>query len=394
MQKRILAWIILISLLPAVLTGCWDRKELDTMAIIQAVGIDRTEDGQISLTLQLLLPGKIKGPAEKGGDDGGKGVWILTSTGQTVFEALRDATIESDRKLYFAHNKLFVIGEEAARTGVKPLVDFLDRDHDVRRLSYFFIARGKAQDIIEGEHEQEKIPAKAIEGLAKASGATSKLPIMSLHDFLKTLASKTSDPVAPGIEIVERKKEGKAKKFVRLDGTAIFNRDKLTGWFDGRETRGLLWVLGKVKSGIMVVKSPLEETKNVSLEIIRASSEIKPEIINGKLVINVEVKEEGNIGEQMSELDLTEPLDVFKELEKRQAAAIEEEINAALAKAQKEWGVDIFKFGDAVHREFPKEWKELKKRWDDEFPLVEVKVKVEAQLRRVGMSTKPKKVGE
>lgn len=394
MKDRIFICITFILML-SMLTGCWNRRELNTLAVIQAVGIDRMEDGGVSLTFQLLKPGEVKAPAagKAGGGDSGKGVWILTSTGQTVFDAARNATIESERKLYWPHNRIIVFGEEAARSGIVPLIDYVHRDHESRHMPYIFIARGKAKDIIEAEHEQEKIPAKAIEGLAKATFATSRIPKINLHDFLETLDSKTSDPFIPGIEVMKREEDGKVKKLVKLDETAIFKKGKLAGWFNWRETRGLLWVLGKVKSGIVVVPSPRDETKNVSLEIIRASGKVKPEMIDGKPVITIEIKEEGNLGEQMSEVDLTRP-DTFKELEKKQETVIKDEINAALVKAQKEWGVDIFKFGEAVHRKFPKEWKELKNKWDTEFQRVEVKVEVEAKLNRVGMSTTPEKAEE
>ncbi|KJS82060.1 MAG: spore gernimation protein GerC [Peptococcaceae bacterium BICA1-8] len=401
MKKRTLGCFIFILLL-VVLTGCWNRRELNTLSIVQAVGIDRTENGQISLTFQILKPSEIKTLGSAGGGGGSKGVWTLTSTGQTIFDAFRNATMEADRKLFIPFNKIIVIGEEAARAGIAPLLDFFDRDHETRLRVYVLIARGKTKDIIEAEHEQEKVPADAIESLVKATFATSKIPKIDLHELLKTLASKTSDPFIPGIELLEKKKDEidemkedeKTKKVVKLDGTAIFREDKLIGWFDEIETRGLLWILGKVKSGIIVVPSPREGTKNVALEIIKVSSEVKPEMINGRLVITVEVKEEGNLGEQMSEsVDLTKP-DTFKELEKKQAAAIKDEINAALIKAQKEWGVDIFKFGEAVHRKFPGEWKELKKSWDEEFQNIEVKVEVEAKLREVGMFTYPVKKEE
>ncbi len=386
MKRQILIFLISILLL-IMLTGCWNRKELSTVSVIQAVGIDRTENNQISLTFQILLPGEVKA---KGG--GGKGVSVFTSEGETVFDALRNAALESDRKLLGSHNKVIVIGEEAAREGITPLLDFVRRDHEYRRLSYLFIAKGKAKDIIKGEHEQEKIPGKALESLAKATKATSKLPKIDLNDFFNTLTSKTTDSIAPGIHVIEKKINKKTKKVIELDETAIFKKDKLAGWFDWTETRGLLWVLDKVKSGIIIVKSPKDEKEYVSLEIIRASSKVKPEIRDGKLSVTVEVKEEGNLGEQMSQVDLTKP-DTFKELEKRQAAAIEEEINAALHKAQ-EWGVDIFQFGEAFHRKFPKEWPELKENWDEEFKKLEVTLEVDAKLRRVGISTTPVKAKE
>ena len=386
MKNRMFIYIVLILLL-AILSGCWNRREMDTLAIVQAIGIDKTENGGISLTIQIIKPGEIKAPAGGTEGGGGKGVWTLTSTGETVFDAFRNATTQSDRKLFLPFMKAVVIGEAAAQSGIIPLVDFLDRDHESRRLSYVFIARGNAKDIIEAEHEQETIPAKGIEGLARATFATSKIPKVNLHEFLKTLASKTSDPFLPGIETIKKQDEEKVKKVMKLDGTAIFKNDELMGWFDGKETRGLLWVLGEVKSGIIIVRSPQDETKKVSLEIIQASSKVKPEIIDDKILMTVKVKVDSNIGEQMSQADLTKPSN-FKELEKRQAAVIEEEVHAALGKA-KSWDVDIFKFGEAVHRKFPKDWVELEKKWKEVFKDIQVKAEIESELRRIGMSNTP-----
>jgi len=386
MKKRILICTTCILLL-SMLTGCWNRRELDTLSVVQAVGIDKTEDDEISLTLQLLKPDAVKTEAI-----GGKAVWIVTTKGKTIFDAIRNAPMQVDRKTFWAFNKIIIIGEQTAKAGIAPLLDMYIRDPEVRELMYMFVARGKAAEIIEAEHEQEKIPAKAIENLAKATFATSKVPKINLLDLMKSLVSKTSDPIIPGIKTIEREEDEEVKKLLKLDETAIFKKDKLKGWFDHTETRGLLWILGKVKSGIIVVESPNDETKKVALEIIRASSKLKPDITDGKLKITVEVKEEGNLGEQMSQVDLTKP-DTFKELEEKQTAEIEEEIKAALSKAQA-WGVDIFKFGEAFHRKFPKEWPELEENWDEEFKKIEVDVAVDAKLRRVGISTKPVKAEE
>ena len=390
MLKRICIPII-FALLPVLLTGCWNRRELNTLAIVKCVGIDRLPDGKISLATEILKPGGIKKNSENGGGDSGS--WIAISTGETVFDAVRNATFNSPRKLFWAQDKVIIIGEEAAKMGIAPLLDIYDRNHERRRRAYVFIAKGKAQDIVEGKNEQEKVLGQAIEELATTTGATSKIAKVNVHDLFKTLASKTSAPYIPGIEIMKKEKDDDGKNLIKLGGTAVFKKDKLIGWLDETETRGVLWVLGKVSTGIIVVPSPLKQKGKVSLEIMRASSSIKPEFIDGKLVIIVMVKAEGNIAEQMSGGDLTTP-EAFSQLEKEQDAAVEAEINAALAKGQKQWRVDIFKFGDAVHREFPMEWKELEKKWDEEFPTLDVKVQVTTRLRRYGMRTMPEKTEE
>lgn len=387
MKKRILSTILCLLLI-LVLSGCWNRRELDAISVVQAMGIDKLENGQISLTYQILKPSGVKGSSasgEKGG--GGKSVWVVTTTGQTVFDAIRNATTQVDRRSYFGHNKVIVIGEEAAKSGIAPLFDLTVRDPEIRELIYIFIAKGKASDIIEAEHPQEKIPAKGIESLAKATRASSKVPQVLLVDVLKSLVHKTNDPFIPGIKLTERREGETVEKFVELEETAIFKDDKFVGWFNPEETRGLLWILGEVKSGIIVVRSPGDETKKVALEIIRASSQVTPELDEGELTVTVEVKEEGNLGEQMSQVDLSEP-GAFQQLEEEQAAIIEEEILAALSKAQ-EWGVDIFKFGEKYHRKFPAEWSDLEENWDEEFPNIKVDIVVDAKLRSIGITSEP-----
>lgn len=392
MKKR--ALYIFCMFLSFILTGCWNSRELDTVSIVEAVGIDKMEDGQIRLTYQILKPSAVKGPAgsENGGSGGGKSVWVVTTTGKTLFEAVRNAATQADRRSYFAQNKVIIISEEAAKSGIAQLFDLSVRDPDFRETVYVFIAKGEAKDIIDAEHEQEKVPAKAIENLAKAMMAVSKVPKVTLYDLLKSLVSKTTDSFVPGIELTEREQNEMTEKMVELKETAVFKEDKLTGWFNSEETRGLLWILGKVKSGIVIFPLPDAETqgaetKKVALEIIRASSKVKPELVDGKPVVTVEVKVESNLGEQMSQVDLTKP-ETFKQLEEKQAEVILKEINAALDKARKS-GVDVFKFGEEFHRKFPEDWPELEENWDEEFKEIEVHVSVDSSVRSVGLSTKP-----
>ncbi|MDD4753993.1 MAG: Ger(x)C family spore germination C-terminal domain-containing protein, partial [Desulfitobacteriaceae bacterium] len=140
-------------------------------------------------------------------------------------------------------------------------------------------------------------------------------------------------------------------------------------------------------SGIIVINSPKSGEK-VSLEIIRSSAKIIPEIKNGILHIKIKIKEEGNLGDQMAPEDLTDPI-LFSSLEKRQAEAIKKEVLSAWEKAR-QYNTDIFGFGEAVYKKYPKEWKEIEDKWDDYFPQIKVSLEVvEANLRRSGMTTKP-----
>ena len=383
-MKNIISTILCIILL-LMLPGCWNRRELNTLAIVQAVGIDRTDDGQINVSLQILKPSAIKSSTSEKGS-GSKGVWVVTSKGETVFDAIRNATLQTDRKPYFSHNTVYVLSEGIAKEGIMDELDLLGRDPEFRQTPYIFISKLKAADIIKSEHEQEKIPGQAIEKLAKLSFATSKIPKAQLIDLLKNLASKTNDSIIPGITLVQGNSEDSQKKFVKLEGTAILKRDKLIGWFDGKETRGTLWIRGEVKSGIIVVPTPGDKTKKFGIEIIKATSRIVAEKVDGNLVLTINVRAMGNLGEQMNAVDLVKP-EPFRELEEKMSTVVEEEIRSALDKAQR-WEVDIFNFGTEVHRQFPEEWPELEKNWREEFQKLQVNIVVDAKLRWTGLMKK------
>lgn len=401
MRKTFLCFLIALTIFSLCLSGCWNKRELDTLGIVTALGIDKAKDSKkFNLTYQILIPAEAKPPSAGGGGGGGnsstKSVWTMTSYGNTLFEAIRNATTQSDRKLFLAQNRIIVIGEELARFGLSKVMDVLERDPEFRRLNWFIISKGDAKNIIETQHPQEIIPAIAIENLVKASSATSQSVQVTLHDFLKKMTSKSTDAVAPCIMLINSQdtetQNSQNQNRLKINGAAMFKNDKLVGWLDEKEARGLNWVLGKVKSGVIVVKSPYNEKDLVSLEIIRASSKIIPSIENEKIKILVEIHEEGNIAEQPSDADFTR-LDKFTMLEQRQSAAIKEEVEATLSKA-KELKADIFGFGEAVHRKYPKEWKKIREDWRDLLPYVEVSVKVDAKLRAVGIITNPDKVKE
>lgn len=57
--------IFIICLLPFLITGCYDRKELDDLAYAIALGIDKGEEENLNITYQIAIPLKISGTDSK-----------------------------------------------------------------------------------------------------------------------------------------------------------------------------------------------------------------------------------------------------------------------------------------------------------------------------------------
>lgn len=372
--------LILVSALS--LSGCWNRRELDTLSIVSGVALDKGEQtDQIKVTVQVIKPSEIKTTTSKGGGGGAGGpapYFDLTETGTNVFETVRRMLDTSSRRLFWPHNQIIVISQDLARGGVRKYLDFFIRDHETRLMVFLLVSKGQAADILTETTDLEKIPSMEMAKIIKDIGTTSFAPQITLKKFTERLLSKTTAPVAPIVYLTN--KEG------HVAGTAVFKQDKLVGELNPMETRGLLWVTGEVKGGAIDVESLSGIGKN-SLEIIRADKKITPEITDDKITITVKVREEGSLDSEMGSEDLTK-LPAWAALEEKQAAAIENEIRAALEKAQ-ELNTDIFGFGEAIHHKYPKQWKEIEPMWDEIFPTLEINVTVDAKLRRSGKTTKP-----
>lgn len=362
--------------------GCWSRRELNKLAIVLGTGVDLAKDGQVKLSLQIIKPGAMKsGASEGGGGDQGKPAMVISSQGKTVFDAVRNTILMVSRKPYFSHNQVIIFGEGLAKNGIGPDLDFFERDPELREGVSLLIARGEAQDILALPGGLDKVSAQSFHDTLSAP--ISKTMNVTLNDFLLTYNNKASAAVAPRIELV--KEEG--NQSFRIGGMAVFRQDKLAGWLTEKETRGLLWVLGKVKSGILVVEGTGDEVGQISLEMIKAKSKIKADFVAGEPSISVEIEVESNIGEETEPIDLTIP-EKLAEIEQKEADLIKDEVQAALARARG-LDADIFRFGEELHRADPQAWSELKDRWDDEFPDLEVNIEVNASIRHIGEKTKP-----
>lgn len=372
-KQKIVVLIIICVLIVLSLSGCWNRRELNTFSILMGMGIDKAEEvGKIQLTAQIIKAGELK---KEGGSDE-EAYLSVQSTGNSVFDALRNFTKENNRKIYLPHSQVIIFGQDIAAEGVQKYLDFFVRDHEPRLREKVLVAKGKAEEIFDVKSELEKIQAVGISKLLESQNATSLATVVTVKDFISCLMSKTTAPIAPLIEISGEGEE----EVLHISGMAVFKQDRWVGELVGSEGRGLLWVIDKIKSGIIVVDCPYEEG-NLSLEIIRASSKITPEIKGDKINIKVKIKEEGHIGDQECSRELT--LDDITSIEEMKATVIRGEVMSALEKAQ-ELNTDIFRFGEAVHRKYPKEWKDLEGKWDEVFPEIEVEIIVEAKVRRSG----------
>lgn len=384
------AVIMLFCIVAALLAGCWNRRELNELGIAVAAGVDKEGD-RYRLTVQVVDPGQVT--AQKGAS-GGAPATLYTSEGDTILEAARRITQISPRKIYLSHLRVYLIGESLAKQGIGQVLDLLTRDHEIRTDFYLVVTRGtSALEMLKIMTPLEPLPAnKLFASLETSENNWSPTLSITLDELINDLTSEGKHPVLTGLRILGDPKTGQTKKNIaaidtptqmQYSGLAVFKKEKLIGWLDEMESRGYHHIHGGVKSSVLSM--PCSGNGKIVIESIRGKTNVKGKVIQGEPRINIKVRVLANLAAVgCKEMDLTDTATIA-EVEKRFETKLIGIMDTTIERVQKEYGVDIFGFGEAVRRADPGAWKTMKKNWDEEyFTHLPVDIQVDLVIRRIG----------
>jgi len=412
MRRYIAAALAAASLL--LLTGCWDRLEIEERAVVLAIAIDiakpdevgkmsmiqssnRTGDAHIPVpegktvrvTAQIAVPGRIPlGPGGTGGSGGGGGssgsssspVWVLDSFGYTIDEAIQSMQQEVADRLFFGHLRVIVVSEEYARRGTGNLSDYLRRNPEVRRLAWLVVSKEKAAEYMKTAPQLERVPALYLLSTMDHAVQMGKYPMEPIGSFWIKMSSLGQEAILPYMEIQD-------KNNIRLSGLAYFKGEKLAGVTNTMEIGLYMGLNGTEQGGYSsYVEIPGSE-ETAMFRVSNRKSRTRVAIKNGRPAIEVRVNLEGNLTEasDQGKGNLNDPSDL---------AAIGEELSERFSKRyesfirkMQEEESDIFGFGEYVRGHEAAYWnREIrsKRQWQQAFREIDVKVIASFEARRVG----------
>ncbi|GGI45382.1 spore germination protein KC [Paenibacillus marchantiophytorum] len=387
-MKKVGCILCILTLLGCVLSGCWDRHELNDLAITVGMGFDKSGK-EFLVTSQIVNPNEV---AAKKGSGYSTPITTLSATGVSTLEAVRKMTTMAPRKIFASHLRILVIGEELARHGISKVMDGVSRDHEVRSDFYIIVAKGTtANKVLKILTPIERIPAnKMFKTLETSEKSWSPTVSVQLDRFLTNLGDPTREAVLTGLIVTGDSKKGENKSNLNLtspgaileySGLALFKKDKLVDWLNEEESKGYNYVMGNVKSTMGHLTCP-QGDGTLSVEIIREKTKMKGKIVNGKPEINLSVYLEQNISEVQCQIDLLDP-QTITELEQLAQKNLISVMQSVIQKAKKN-KADIFGFGEAIEDAAPKTWTRIKSNWENEFVDLNVHISVEVQIRRLG----------
>jgi spore germination protein KC len=374
-------------------TACWDNIELNRREIVTGIGVDwDAEKEEYKVSFQYLIHENL-GSGQMNAGFVPHATNVMTAHGKTIPKAVLSFDKRISRYVFFHQNRIFVIGEEAAKKGISPILDYFFRTYDNRAHAYVLITPNQASDIISWHTNLSKIPSSYIEVLIDTQETFPKDAIQNIRQILVQLSDKTLSPTTGLIEVKKKTNQKKPtgegvmeeeRDEIYLGRFAVFHKDKLKGYLDESEAKGFLYLTNQMKNADIEIE--LEENQLITYHLVTSRSQIIPKLEDGKIVFHVLIKTNGDLESVMDDIRIASQENI-KILEGRLAQKLEQDARACLKKVQKVSRSDVLGFGQALERKFPKEWQNFEEDWARIFPDVAVVFSIDCTIRQTGLTT-------
>ena len=187
---------IIIIILIFLLSGCYNYKELNKIAVVSSLSID-IEDNEYLLGAQVM---NITGEKDKESSK----VIVYEEKGKSIEEALRKITTKSNKKLYGGHLGKLVLSEDVAKKSIIDVIDLFQRLPEIKDEFIITIIKGiKANEVIKIMTAQGSIPADYVKNEIETAYLESALTYSSkLDEFVSFYLKDYIDPVVSVIEVI------------------------------------------------------------------------------------------------------------------------------------------------------------------------------------------------
>ncbi|UOF89435.1 Ger(x)C family spore germination protein [Fodinisporobacter ferrooxydans] len=376
--KRSIYYLLTLGLVAVTTTGCWDRVEINDLALVVARGIDMTEDGKLMSTIEIVNPSAMsQGMTGTGGQSNAKPFLIVSGSGKDIGDISGKMQEKLSRRIFTAHRRILIIGEKLAKHGIENVIDHFTREPANRLRSYVLVARGTtAKEVLEQTYPLERITSEGIREMQMSELSVST----TIKDLVTMLSEEGGDPICAVIEL--NKNIDKNKVPFHLNGSAVFRNGKLVQYLDDTLTRGILWARDEMRQGIITFTIP-KQTGYITVRLIHSATKVTPEVHGNHATMHIRIKTEGYVMENNTKLDLSNPeyVDICNTyMSKAIATRIQKAIDAT-----KKTDTDPVSFGEYIHRSQLSQWQRIKGQWRKIIPTMQLDVKVNTQIRRVGM---------
>ena len=369
MRKILLVVIILITL-----TGCYNYRELNDLAIVSAISVSKVDE-EYNVIVQVVKPKKEQDTSNINQPN----FITFKSKGETLQEAFRLIVKESPKKIYGAQMQVLLLDESVAKDDLSDILDFFAREPEVR--NEFYVLVSKNDNVLEVLTPLDNISSQNImESLEANNKYLGYANLVTFNDLLAYYQNERIQIALPSIHLTGNIDEGDKDEniddsmvdtSVVLGPLAIFKGNKLIGYLSEEESLAYNIVMDNITNALITNK--YDDDKYIVSELIKSKTDLEVDSKNNK--INITVKGNAAIKEvNYNNINLKDENNV-KKIEDDLNKKIEKLVKNSIKNVTKKYNSDIFGFENLFYKEDYKYYKQIKDKWSDKiFQNLEIKV--------------------
>lgn len=349
---RITKAALAVIILPLLLSGCWDLKDLQEVNYIRTIGFDLKGE-ELVVYAQLLDFNSVA--KVEGGRQGGAPAWIGIGRGATLTAAIEDLYRVAQLRLYYGHINAVVLSESLLKKPekAKEVYEFISRYYEIRYTPWIYGTRQPVDKLFAVTslfHFSQNV--SIMHQPSESYKQRSLTRPMSIRQFNVDLREPGRTTLLPSMTINEdnMKRGDKNSSMLEINGAYVFNRDVFQGWMSNESLRGVPWVEPETVRAPVTIYSEGKIAATLFLESPKVK--IHPHVQNGRVTYTMDIELSGHIAEMLTPLSETA-------IERKAEEQVKKEVLNTFNEGLKR-KVDLLQLEQALYRQNNGEWKKLR----------------------------------
>ncbi len=367
----------LIMLIAAVmmLSGCVTHTELDKIAIVEVLGIDREND-EYTITMQYFNTDAAGGVTAV--DSSAPNTVTVSSGGSSIESALEAVSYTSGKEIMLGSAGMIIFGKDAI-TSMRDSLSFAAAHYSGNPRAYVAAADGKAADIIRVKFTEGNASVEKLEMMlsnAENLGLTSQV---RLYEAMESLCGPTDSVALPMIATYQGNPDlTEDGTGIIITGGAVCTDGEYRDSLSVPEMSGLAFIAGGSGKCEMTLRYRGED---VRVMLYGINTKITPSFEDGALELDIYVKADCKYVSTSMDKPYENKGDIESLCEKEIITRITSALDTCLGKH----GADVFGLEYKIRSHSPDIWKSIAENYSDHLKNAVYNVHSDVNMERFGI---------
>ncbi len=398
-----------VFLFICLLTGCWDKEELEENAYVIGLGLDKNEEtDQLNITFLIANPSVGSQQGGGGASSSESAQEVLTITANDFVTARNTANSVISRALTYDLLKVFVISEKLAKD--KDFIRYLydaTKDREIRRDAFLIITKEESRVFFENNKPKlEKRPHKYFQYMINRGIETGLIPDSDLNRFFRVTENDAELFLAIYASTKIEKRDLKANEdeylagqidakgtvnMTQFIGSAVFKEGIMIGKINGQETRisSILDDTTEIADVLTTYPDPFNDKFRIATRIIKKkNNEVKMKIKNGPPKISVTIPLTIEVLSDPSMTNYGGNEKNKKILKQHLEEIISESVNTFAKKMKDQFKGEAFMWSAEARKKFKTIAEYERYDWMKKYPDADINVNVDITFGEFGKQAK------